>query len=359
MGGFECSTHRTARGVRLDLVHSTQHDRFVIQDYRRLLAQGINTVREGLRWHLIETAPGCYDFSSVRPMVQAAQELGIQIIWDLCHYGWPDDLDIFKPAFVDRFYRFSLAFAELLAQRGDTAPLVCPVNEISFFAWAGGDQGFISPHARGRGHELKLQLVRAAIAGIEAVWTVNPRTRIVQIDPVINIIADPARPQDRAEVEAYRQAQYQGWDMLTGRMCPELGGKEKYLDLLGVNYYDRNQWVHNQDPLFRKDPLYRPFREILQEVYARYGRTMFVAETGTEDAARPDWFAYVCDEVQAAIAQGVPLVGICLYPIVNHPGWDDDRHCHNGLWDYPGPQGDRPIYAPLAAELQRQRGLFV
>ena len=35
---------------------------------------------------------------------------------------------------------------------------------------------------------------------------------------------------------------FEAWDMLTGRAQPELGGKEKYLDVIGVNYYDRNQW---------------------------------------------------------------------------------------------------------------------
>jgi hypothetical protein len=46
--------------------------------------------------------------------------------------------------------------------------------------------------------------------------------------------------------------------------------------------------------------------------------------------------------------------GICLYPILNHPGWEDDRHCHNGLWDYPDETGEREIYRPLAEELGKQ-----
>ena len=50
--------------------------------------------------------------------------------------------------------------------------------------------------------------------------------------------------------------------------------------------------------------------------------------------------------------------GICLYPIVNHPGWEDDRHCHNGLWDYPNDSGEREIYLPLAEELSKQRSEF-
>ena len=61
---------------------------------------------------------------------------------------------------------------------------------------------------------------------------------------------------------------------------------------------------------------------------------MLITETGAENCGRADWFAYVATEVRAALSLSVPVGGICLYPILNHPGWDDDRHCQNGLWDY-------------------------
>ncbi|MGL5059912.1 MAG: hypothetical protein ACRC62_08005 [Microcoleus sp.] len=63
----------------------------------------------------------------------------------------------------------------------------------------------------------------------------------------------------------------------------------------------------------------------------------------------------MCTEVAAAIQAGVPVGGVCLSPIVNNPGWDDDRHCYNDPWDYCNAKGDREIYHPLADELQFQR----
>src|SRR4051812_15750455 len=93
MGGFECSTHRLRSGRRLDVVAATAHDRFALQDYLRLVNLGMRTARDGIRWHLIERSPGVYDFSSVQPMLAAAREAGVQVIWDVLHYGWPDDLD--------------------------------------------------------------------------------------------------------------------------------------------------------------------------------------------------------------------------------------------------------------------------
>jgi hypothetical protein len=55
---------------------------------------------------------------------------------------------------------------------------------------------------------------------------------------------------------------------------------------------------------------------------------------------------------------GVPIEGVCLYPIVNFPWWDDGRHLHNGLWDSPNESGEREIYQPLADELARQQRRF-
>ena len=33
--------------------------------------------------------------------------------------------------------------------------------------------------------------------------------------------------------------------MLCGRLWPELGGGERYLDIIGVNFYPHNQWFYN------------------------------------------------------------------------------------------------------------------
>ena len=364
MGGFECSTHRTRSGKRLDMITATRHDSHAFADYERLRNRGIYTARDGVRWHIIEKAPYQYDFSSVLAMLRAARHAEIQIIWDLCHYGWPDDLDIFSHEFIRRYAEFAKAFAHTLKNETDDIPFICPINEISFFSWASGEVGYFYPYAEKRGNELKIQLVRAVIEGIEAVWDVNPEARIVHTDPLINIIADPARPDCNAEAEAYRLSQFAAWDMIGGRLYPQLGGHDKFLDIIGVNFYPHNQWMFDSLPynpsfaIDRSNSLYKPFRQMLIENYERYKRPLFIAETGAEGDLRLDWLRYVCDEVRVALRAGATIEGICLYPIINHPGWDDDRHCHNGLWDYPDSSGERKIYEPLADELRSQMHLF-
>jgi len=366
-GGFECSTFKRRSGQRMDFTAATNHDRFARQDYLRLNEQGIRVAREGVRWHLVEARRGHYDFSSVRSIARAARETKTQVIWDLCHFGWPDHLDLFSPEFTAALAHYGAATAQWLARESEEPPWFVPVNEISFFSWAAGDEGSMYPFVTGRGLELKTQLVRAAIAAMDAIWAKVPRARFVHVDPLIHVVASPRHPEEQSAAEAYRLSQFQAWDMLSGRLWPELGGHERYFDVIGVNFYPHNQWFYNLKnfrrirkftPLSRKHPLYRPLRELLREVYERYRRPFFIAETGAEGRARAGWLRYVCQETVATLEEGTPLEGICLYPILNHPGWIDDRHCYNGLWDYPDEKGERSIYKPLAAELRRWRKVF-
>src|SRR5581483_11403588 len=210
LGGFECSTHRLRSGKRLDLLRSTRHDELACSDYRLLQRHGIRTARDGFRWPVIEASAGRYDFSSAVPMLQAARDADQQVIWDLWHYGWPDDLDIFSAAFVTRFAAFASEAVKRISEFTD-APLVSPINEISFFSWAGGEGGIFNPFALHRGDDMKRQLVRATVEGIDAMRRVNPKVRTFQVDPIINVVPRSSRPQDVADAEGYRQSQFVAW----------------------------------------------------------------------------------------------------------------------------------------------------
>ncbi|AVX22914.1 Uncharacterized protein ALO42_00264 [Pseudomonas syringae pv. atrofaciens] len=352
IGGFECASHRRGDGVRLDLLHATGHDRWAQKDFAALAECGMRTVRDGLRWHLIEARPDCYDWSSFLPMLRAARHQGTQVIWDLCHYGCPDHLDVWRPQFVEHFARFAAAVAQLVKDEGETAPFYSPINEISFWSWAGGDMAYFNPGSEQRGMELKHQLVRASIAAIDAVRTVEPNARFIQAEPLIHVVPATRSGADAAAAERYRLAQFEAWDLLSGRQWPGLGGRPEYLDILGVNFYPHNQWQLNGHKLTHDDPQYRPFQGMLSELHRRYARPILISETGAEDVQRLPWFNYVCAEVSKAVRAGVPVQGICWYPVLDYPGWDDGRYCPAGLLGYADGQGARAIFDPLQVALR-------
>jgi hypothetical protein len=193
------------------------------------------------------------------------------------------------------------------------------------------------------------------LAATDAIRDVVPHARFIQVDPLINVVTEPgASEQQKHAAASYTRAQFEAFEMLAGRLWPQLGGNPNYLDIIGANYYVHNQWVIGGKFIERDDPRYRPLHHLLGDLYRLTGKPLFLAETGIEDDRRPEWLRYIVDEVIIALEAGIPVEGICLYPIVNHPGWDDDRHCENGLWDYCNDSGHREIYIPLAEELRRQ-----
>jgi beta-glucosidase/6-phospho-beta-glucosidase/beta-galactosidase len=348
--------HRRPSGRRVDVIDATRHDHFAALDYARLSATGMQTARDGLRWPLIERIPGTYDFSSAATQVSGSRAAGVEVIWDLLHYGVPDHIDVFSPDFPARFAAFARSCATFL-MAGHVGPLwLCPINEISFFSWGGGEVAYLPPFVRGQGDRLKRALVQAAIAGIDAVRAVVPDARFIHAEPLIEVSVHPDRPHEQEDAHMIQDSQFEALDMLAGRISPELGGHPRYVDVIGVNYYPYNQWHHHPDHQQRTvvphtSVVYRPLRQLLAEVAARYERPLLITETGAEDEDRAPWFAMVAWEALAAREAGVPVHGVCLYPVVNHPGWDDDRHCRNGLWDYPDASGNRVAYEPLARAL--------
>jgi beta-glucosidase/6-phospho-beta-glucosidase/beta-galactosidase len=365
IAGFESACYINGAGERLDMIASTQHDQRADEDYALLPSVGIRTARDGTRWHLIDQG-GRYDFSALAPLVSAAERHGVQVIWTLCHYGWPDDLDVFSPAFVDRFARYCAAVVRFLADHSTGVPFFTPVNEISFLAWAMGHWPINRSVGHGRDNEVKHQLIRAAIAGCEAIWAIEPRARMVFGEPIIHVVPPRGQPDLTAAAARQRASQFETWDLLSGRIHPELGGQPRYLDIMGFHYYHSNQWEH-PDVRLRwedtpRDDRWVPLHRLLAEVYERYQRPLFLGETSHFGVGRARWLAEIAEEAVQARVTGVPLEGVCLYPILDRHDWEDPNHWHNsGLWDLvPDGQGGlvRVLNKEYAAELPRAQQLL-
>lgn len=360
--GFEGTTTSNLQHQWIDHVAATQHDRHADGDYRRLRDVGLHAARETIRWSLVDVR-GQYDFSSAVPFVEASRRHGIQVIWDLFHYGYPPDLDPFSEEFITRFADYCYAAARFISERLDGPHYFTPVNEPSFFAWAGGEVGRFAPHCHGRGPELKLALVRAAIAGINAIRAVLPDSRMVNVDPICRVVppADHFDPQAHARDFNHR-AVFESWDMICGRMLPELGGSRDHLDIVGVNYYWTNQWEIGREerPLAFDDPRRMPLARLLRRVWHRYGAEILMTETSHVDEMRPIWLNVVTHDCEKLLDEGVPLRGVCLYPILGMPEWHDPTvWTRMGMWDLVenGDTLQREIYAPMLDALRAAQRL--
>ena len=357
LAGFEGSTGYNLHRQWIDQVEATQHDCFADEDYRRLVEVGIRTARESVRWSLVDRN-GHYDFSSVDPFILASQKYDVEIIFDLFHFGYPDFIDLFSDDFPKQFAEYCYATANYVSENISGTCYFTPVNEPSYFSWAAGEVGLFAPHAIGRGYELKVQLVKAAIQGINAIYAACPRARIVNVDPLCYVTTPTNRPDLQADVDGFNQnAVFQAWDMLSGKIAPELGGSRKHLDIVGINYYWTNQWELGREGsrLSDSDPRRCKLNTLVTNVWKRYNAEMIITETSHVDEMRPAWMGELFTEVEMILETKIPLYGVCLYPILGMPEWHQrDLWTQMGLWDLVHKNGllERQPYTPMMEALK-------
>ena len=356
MGGYECADHINRSGSRINLLQDTQHDVRAEEDYKDLVAIGITTVREGICWSAVETAPYIFDFTEVKNRMDAAERQGIQLIWDLIHFGYPDGLYPTHPHFCNRFAALCDAFATFYKAATKAPLFVVPVNEISFLSWHSGDVRGTVPFAVNSGWDMKYHLCKAAIIGIKVLKELVPDCRIVCVEPLIKI--HPGYETNLEHIQNINDHQFQAMDIIGGRMCPELGGSEEYLDILGFNYYWNSQWDHGigELPWPETEARRATVASLLEMAYKRYHKPIFLSETGHFGIGRAPWIEEITLECVEAINNGVELLGMCIYPVIDRPNWDDLLEYHDcGIWDMDENKDRIPHNDSIIAILQGQK----
>lgn len=341
MGGYECTDKLNAFGNRVDFLRVTGHLQLLDNDYRDLAVFGIKTVREGIRWSQVEKQAYQYDWSTVAVMIESGNRNGIQQVWDLCHFGYPDDLSPLHPMFARRFAALCRSFVRFYRSVNPTETLiVTPINEVSFISWLGGDVRGTTPYCTKQGWEVKYGLMRAYIEGIAALKEEDPGIRILTTEPLVNTVPPVnATPEQRRFAAKQHESQFEALEILSGRMCPELNGKPEYLDILGFNFYYNNQWIAGTSHFLPwknegQDPRWLPLSHLLAEVYERYNRPIVLSETSHPGEDRNQWINFIANECADVLQKGVPLWGVCWYPIIDRPDWDHMAPWHrSGLWD--------------------------
>jgi len=361
ISGFECSTFLWKDKRRRNLIEETQHHQHVGEDYHLLHELGIGVARDAIPWPLVETKNG-YDFSSLDPLIEALNRERVLPIWDLCHYGYPEGLDPLAEDFADHFARYCRAAAAYVVPRTPGPHFFTPINEITFFAYCGGQYGWVAPYGQSKEecNALRLALCRADIAGVRAIREVEPEARMVHIDPLVQIVAPRDQPEHAAAAyyETYVDT-FLAWDILFGKEHPEMGGSPKILDIVGANNYAFGQKEYREDghheSLQPNDDRIKPLCDLLSLVWERYRRPMIIGETSGLGPGREEWLRDVVEESLAAVARGIDLHGICLFPAVDMPDWHTGEWLHNGICDLVADGDDlrRVPYEPLVQELRR------
>ncbi len=368
MAGYEGADHVNSAGCLLSMNEANQHWQRLDADYALLSEFGIQTVRESIGWRVTESR-GEEGFERLRLHAEVAAAHGIEVIWTLMHYGWPADIDLLSPAFVERFAGFSLKVARTLRAAPGGTRFYQPINEISFLCWALSSTGLMRQAAGNTsladGRAVKMQLVRAALRACEVLGEADPAARFMHSDPLIHVVAAPDAPAEMNDaIVEQADSGFEAWDMLCGRAEPQLGGSPRHLDIVGMNYYHDNQWEFPGNSRLHwhlGDTRRKPLSDLIGSVWKRYRRPMLIAETSHIGEGRGQWLDDVAREVELCAKRGLPVEGLCLYPIIDRHGWDDFAHWHNsGLWEVMAARPDAPeasferiLCRPYAEQLRR------
>ncbi|MBX9749145.1 MAG: hypothetical protein K5Q68_05965 [Roseococcus sp.] len=307
----------------MDPLERSGHPRWAALDFLLLRSLGIRTVREALRWHLIERDAGVFDWSSARQQIAGALAADTEVIWDICHWGVPDGLDIMSPEWPLRLARFAGEAARMLRREGVRIGAWVPVNEMAFWAWAGGETGGFAPFLTRQGDAFKRQLVAGHLAVVAALRDAGALEPILVCEPLIWIVADPENPLEQHYSASRVAGSVAALDMI-------LAQDSTAIDVLGWNFYPHNQWRPDGEKVPRGEAGYRPLHVLLRDMRLRYALPMAITETGAEEPEGVVWADAIAKEIAIARREGVPLLGACIYPVMDYNGWDNARHCHCG-----------------------------
>ncbi len=278
--------------------------------YRWLRDLRIGTACEQVIWPLVDLG-GEIDCEVLRPVLDAADRYGIQVIWDLSLASVPEGLDVMSPDFPPRFAGFCHTLASFIFAstsgahffRLSTTPFPRDTEKTD-------SENTRRMSVRGRPREVRKQIARAAIAGCDAIWSTDSSARIIHVAPTVSTTVH------RAAAVAAARGQVDLWDMLTGSVLPELGGSPRYLDIMALSFFpSREPRKRRQVPADDAAPVALPanFHEIARELYRRYERPMIVGEPQN---LRGAMLGDMLNELCRAIALGVFFEGVCVDPLM-------------------------------------------
>ena len=338
--GIECSYPTIEDGGwRRDEMQATRHYELWQRDFELARQIGATHLRYGPPLHLIYAAPGQFHWDRIDEAMADLEDQGPEPIVDLCHFGVPDWLGNFQnPDVPQALAEYAAAFA----RRYPWVRFHTPVNEMYVSARMSALDGVWNEQLRDEAAFVtaSFNLAAASVAMTDAILAERPDAVFVNSESsecYQPCCPDP-RIQELAEIENERR--FLPLDLVyahqvSNRMLATLkehGRLEDYRrflqrkvprrTILGVDYYEWNEKLVDQDG--RKRALGELFGwyVIANQYWERYQRTMMHTETNRIDASdAPRWLWRQWHNVQLLRHAGVPLVGFTWYSLTDQVDW--------------------------------------
>jgi hypothetical protein len=354
-------------GRILDEYALTQHDRFWREDLRMIGDIGVRYLRYGIPWYRVNPAPGRFDWSwTDEALPYLVEELGIQPILDLVHYGAPLWLEgtFLAAGYPERVAEYAAAVAD---RYGHLVKLWTPLNEPRVHANFAGRVSAWPPYRRGeRGYaQVLTALSRGMARTIDAIRAVREDAVMVHVD-AMSIIESPLEHLQPA-VRQRLEHQFLALDLTEGRVVPghpmwqylidnrvpvawldELAQSTRRMEIYGGNFYPQlSLWVLDgtaeRVTRRRRRGTAADLEQALRIALRRTDRPVMLTETSVSGPvrARRQWLEDSVGVVDRIRAERLPLVGYTWFPAFSLIAWSyrtggkptEAYMAHMGLWD--------------------------
>ncbi|MBA3779631.1 MAG: family 1 glycosylhydrolase [Chloroflexi bacterium] len=343
MTGFECSTFPQ---VGMDELVLTQHDRFWGSDLLRARDAGCRVLRYGIRWHVVSPRPHEFDWSSVDGPMELMRHLGMEPIVDLFHFGVPEWLG--TGVLTSIFPDFQAELCREFARRYPWVRWYTPTNEPYIMAQFGGETGAWYPYEQGP--QTFVRAMRNVARGVCEGWAEIVRER-PDARMMISDTCEYWHPLDdgsRERAELMNDRRFVMHELYGGRVGPDHGLRAFLLDhgmpeadlawfqenpapldIVGLDHYphsehqlstgERGQIIDETRPM---DLQHGP-GELARQYFERLGRPVLFAETGApgNDERKLWWLERIVEESRTARENGVPVIGITWWGLIDQVDW--------------------------------------
>lgn len=318
-------------------------------------AMGNNAHRLSLEWSRIEPEPSVFDPEAIaryRDILQACHDRGLEPMVTLHHFSNPlwlaEKGDFNSDIVVDYFQRYT---AKVAVELGDLIPKWITINEpITYAVMRYLTREF--PHGRRTGagalFEAVHNMLRCHAAAYHTIKAARPAAlvgtannmQIFEARPGGNVIDHWWAGQVRdlyndSWQDALHTGRYRG--IVGGKRFPNLAGT---YDFVGINYYTRfylrfpppsgfveREWgpeavVSDGD---YGEVYARGLFQIIEHVWKRYGKPIYITENGLPDAAdriRPGFLLDHLRQIWHALSFCYPVMGYYHWSLVDNFEWD-------------------------------------
>jgi len=349
--GIECSYPMIQnRTYRVDQLAASDHYRRWREDLQLTYDLGIRYLRYGVPYHRANLGPDQYDWGFMDEVLPVMQQLQIEPLVDLCHFGMPDWLgnSFQNPEFPLAFANYARAFAE----RYPWVRYYTPVNEMfvcarfsALFGWWNEQEANDRAYVTATKH-----LVKASILAMRAILEVQPQAIFIQSESseYTHRVCGCQFTLDHVDHE--NQVRFLALDLLYGHpvradihtWLMENGFGHNDYDwfmnnaiasrcIMGNDYYKTNERLLQHDGSISHVGEIFGWYLVTRSYYDRYRKPVMHTETNLAevDNAVP-WLWKQWQNLLRMREEGIPVLGFTWYSLIDQVDWDTALREPNG-----------------------------